>query len=60
MTECDGEDRIDVEMQSVFVEGSKEPIVTMSVPADRDIYGGVDRTYEQSDAENLIVSKQNT
>ena len=47
-----------MEMQSVFVEGSSEPIVTTSEPAHRNIYGGLDRTYEQSDTGHLIVSEK--
>ena len=60
LIECFGEDRIYVETQSVFVEGSSGPIVTRSDPAHRDIYGGPGRTYEQSDAGHLIVSEENT
>ena len=49
-----------METQSVLVEGSSGPIVTRSEPVHRDIYGGLDRTYEQSDANHFIVSEQNT
>ena len=60
MIECDGEDRIDVKSESVLVEGSSEPIQTSSQPQHRDIFGGDDRTYEQSDTGELIVSEENT